>query len=104
MSGREALPSRPTARASSSAPNGASIAFAANGQKFWRTAVPGTTWGVNLSADGRFIVAAFGDGTIRWFRASDGAELLAFFVHVPDKTWIAWTPTAITRPRPAAKT
>ena len=26
-------------------------------------------------------------------RASDGAELLAFFVYVPDKTWIAWTPS-----------
>ena len=34
-----------------------------------------------------------GDGTIRWYRASDGAELLAFFVHVPDKRWIAWTPS-----------
>jgi WD40 repeat protein len=67
--------------------------FGKDGSKFWRVQVPGTVWGVNLSADGRFITAAFGDGTIRWFRASDGAELLAFFVHVPDKTWIAWTPT-----------
>ncbi|MFO0994152.1 MAG: caspase family protein [Hyphomicrobiales bacterium] len=67
--------------------------FDAKGQKMWRVQVPGTTWGVNLSADGRFIVAAFGDGTIRWFRASDGTELLAFFIHVPDKTWIAWTPS-----------
>ncbi|MBL8893526.1 MAG: WD40 repeat domain-containing protein, partial [Rhizobiales bacterium] len=67
--------------------------FGKDGSKFWRVQVPGTTWGVNLSADGRYIVAAFGDGTIRWFRASDGTELLAFFVHVPDKTWIAWTPS-----------
>lgn len=67
--------------------------FDSNGQRLWRMAVPGTTWGVNLSADGRYVVAAFGDGTIRWFRASDGSELLAFFVHVPDKTWIAWTPS-----------
>ena len=49
-------------------------------------------WGVNLSADGSIITAALGDGTIRWYRASDGAELLAFFVHVPDNRWIAWTP------------
>ncbi|MBL8906513.1 MAG: caspase family protein, partial [Rhizobiales bacterium] len=67
--------------------------FDAKGQQIWRMQVPGTTWGVNLSADGRIIVAAFGDGTIRWYRASDGAELLAFFVHVPDKRWIAWTPS-----------
>ena len=79
-------------------------AFAANGQKLWRMPVPATTWGVNLSADGRIIVAAFGDGTIRWYRASDGVELLAFFVYVPDKTWIAWTPSGITPPLPAART
>jgi len=38
------------------------------------------------------LVAALGDGTIRWYRVSDGQELLAFFVHVPDRRWIAWTP------------
>ena len=66
--------------------------FDSSGGQMWRQAVQGVAWGVNLSADGSIIVAAHGDGTIRWYRTTDGAELLALFVHVPDKRWIAWTP------------
>ena len=54
---------------------------------------PGVAWGVNLSADGRIIVAAYGDGTIRWLRWSDGKELLALFVNRKTKAWVAWTPS-----------
>ena len=86
------LPSRRTARASFSAPNGASTASMPRARNSGARSA-GNDLGRHLSADGRFIVAALGDGTIRWFRASDGTELLAFFVHVPDKTWIAWTPS-----------
>jgi hypothetical protein len=32
-------------------------------------------WAVNASRDGRTVVAAEGDGTIRWYRADDGHEL-----------------------------
>jgi WD40 repeat protein len=63
------------------------------GKLMWRILVPHIVRGINLSGDGSIIVAAHGDGTIRWYRASDGAELLAFFVHVPDKRWVAWTPS-----------
>ncbi|MGI9412761.1 MAG: caspase family protein, partial [Hyphomicrobiales bacterium] len=35
---------------------------------------------------------AYGDGTIRWYRTSDGTELLALFVRADDKRWVAWTP------------
>ena len=66
--------------------------FGADGKQIWRTPVEGVAWGVNLSSDGSIIIAALGDGTIRWYRASDGVQLLAFFVHAPDKRWIAWTP------------
>ena len=66
--------------------------FAADGSPLWRRFTQGTVWGVSLSADGAIAVAALGDGTIRWYRASDGTELLAFFAHVPDKKWIVWTP------------
>ncbi len=59
----------------------------------WRLAVPGPAWGVNLSADGRIVVAAFGDGTIRWHRRSDGQELLALFVNKATRAWVAWTPS-----------
>ena len=62
-------------------------------QFLWRTAVPGVAWGINFAQDGKIIVAAVGDGTIRWFRAEDGKELLALFVHSKDQRWIVWTPT-----------
>jgi hypothetical protein len=48
---------------------------------------------VNLSSDGRLVVAALGDGTIRWYRADNGEELLSFFPHVDRKRWVAWTPS-----------
>ena len=67
-------------------------AYALNGTERWNRQVPGDTWGVDLSLDGRIIVAAYGDGTIRWRRWSDGAELLALFVDAPTKRWVAWTP------------
>ncbi len=59
----------------------------------WRTAVPGVAWGINIAQGGKVIVAAVGDGTIRWFRAADGKELLALFVHNKDERWILWTPS-----------
>ena len=50
------------------------------------------TWHVNVTANGRLIVAAYGDGTIRWYRLSDGKELLALFIHPDGQRWVAWTP------------
>ena len=71
--------------------------FDKDGQQLWQKPVPGAAYGVNLARDGRLILAAYGDGTIRWHRAADGEELLALFIHVPedpkaDKRWVLWTP------------
>jgi WD40 repeat protein len=70
--------------------------FASSGHQTWPPKpAPATCWGVNWSPDGRVIVAAYGDGTIRWHRASDGAEVLALFVLVENdaaKDWVCWTP------------
>jgi WD40 repeat protein len=65
--------------------------YAKDGGERWKVPVPGVVWAVNLSADGRLAVAAYGDGTIRWHRASDGRELLAFFPHADQKRWVLWT-------------
>jgi hypothetical protein len=64
----------------------------ASGQVRWRQPVPGTAWIVNQSGDGRFIVAALGDGTIRWYEAATGRERLALFVHSRDHRWVLFTP------------
>jgi hypothetical protein len=66
--------------------------FGASGTKIWSRTTPGAAWAVNLSRDGRLAVGAFGDGTIRWYRYSDGRELLALFVHNDGKRWVLWTP------------
>jgi WD40 repeat protein len=67
--------------------------FDDNGREVWpKRSVPGVAWHINVTADGRLIVAAFGDGTIRWFRVSDGEPVLALFIHPDGNRWIAWTP------------
>ena len=63
-----------------------------DGEPLWRRQTSGTVWGVNLAQNGKLLVVALGDGTIRWFRAGDQAELLALFVEPSTKRWIIWNP------------
>ena len=63
-----------------------------DGAATWRTAVPAPAWVVNISGDGRLAVAGLGDGTIRWYRMADGAELLSLFAEPDGKHWVLWTP------------
>jgi WD40 repeat protein len=58
---------------------------AANAKLLWTRPVPEIVWAVNITSNGRLVVAAYGDGTIRWHRMSDGAELLAF-MPLPNRT------------------
>ena len=67
-------------------------AFNARGTPLWSRATPGIVWAVNITGDGRLVVAAYGDGTIRWHRMSDGAELLALMPLADRTNWVAWTP------------
>ena len=64
----------------------------ANGTPLWRVAAPGAAWQVNVSGDGRWVIAGYSDGTLRWHRARDGAEMLALLPHADRKRWVAWTP------------
>jgi outer membrane protein assembly factor BamB len=68
------------------------LAINAKGQRLWQREVPGAVWAVNISGDGRLVIAAYGDGTIRWHRMDDGRELLALFVLADKQNWVAWTP------------
>ncbi len=78
--------------------------FDARGRERWPAlAVPGSVWGVNIPAQGRVIVAAYGDGTIRWHRMSDGQELLAFFPHADRRRWVLWTPSGYYDASPGAE-
>lgn len=66
--------------------------FDRNGTLIWNTKTPGVAWAVNISGNGKLAVAALSDGTIRWYRMSDGKELLAFFPHIDRQRWVVWTP------------
>jgi hypothetical protein len=63
-----------------------------DGKELWQHPVPSEAWAVNISGDGRLVVAAYGDGTIRWHRMDDGRELLAFMPLADRKNWVAWSP------------
>jgi WD40 repeat protein len=67
--------------------------FKRDGTALWPPQPAATAvWGAHIPRSGKVAIAAHGDGTIRWYRMSDGAELLALFVHALDRRWIAWTP------------
>ena len=95
-----ALTTNEMARCLALAPNGQQFVlgtewnvrcFDANGKAQWSVPAPGTTWAVNVTPNGRTAVAAFADGTIRWYRLSDGQELCALFPHKDGKRWVLWT-------------
>lgn len=75
--------------------------FDAQGKQIWETPTPGIAWAVNVTADGRFAVTAYGDGTIRWHRYDNGRETLALFPHTDKKRWILWTPSGFFDASPA---
>ena len=66
--------------------------YNASGQLTWFTRVSSPVWAVNVSADNQTVVAAIGDGTLRWFSAQTGRELMAVFMHRNAADWIAWIP------------
>src|SRR5271165_1558455 len=66
--------------------------FDARAHQVWSVPAPAALR-VAQSPDGRLVEAALRDGTVRWYRASDGVELLAVFVHSDGKRWVAFTPS-----------
>ncbi|MCS6875761.1 MAG: WD40 repeat domain-containing protein, partial [Aquificaceae bacterium] len=65
--------------------------YDSKGNLLWAVPVR-IAWSVGISSNGRVVVAGLEDGTIRWYRASDGKELLALFPHKDGKRWVLWMP------------
>ena len=63
-----------------------------DGRELWRAAAPATPWQINTSDDGRWVVVALSDGTLRWYRQQDGSEQLVFFPQADGRRWVMWTP------------
>jgi WD40 repeat protein len=66
--------------------------YSPRGDMLWELPTAGPAFNVNLTSDDKVVVASLGDGTIRWYRAVDGHELLALFPHSDRRRWVLWTP------------
>ncbi|HYW44788.1 MAG TPA: caspase family protein [Bryobacteraceae bacterium] len=66
--------------------------FDPRGKLIWSIPLQGVGWGVNITADKRFVVATLGDGTVRWYTFDKGEEVLALFVDHNLQRWVAWNP------------
>ena len=66
--------------------------FDITGKELWSRSAQGKIKSLNIALNGRVAVVSLGDGTIRWYRYSDGKELVAFFPHADKKRWVLWTP------------
>jgi WD40 repeat protein len=82
------------------------VAFDDSGVEKWRRN-RNEVRAVNASKDGRIVTAASYDGSIRWYRADSGRELLALQVF-PSKNepakwdWVLWTPEGFYEATPGA--
>ena len=77
--------------------------FDRRGVERWSVPTPATVWGVNIAGNGQVAVAAFGDGTMHWYRLRDGQELLTFFPHRDRARWVLWTPSGYYDAAPEAE-
>jgi WD40 repeat protein len=62
------------------------------GDLLWRVPVDTEVRAVNASEDGRWIVSAMADSSIRWWRARDGKHLLSLLSDAEGR-WVLWTPS-----------
>jgi tetratricopeptide (TPR) repeat protein/WD40 repeat protein len=67
-------------------------AYDKDGKALWKKPVSGIARGVNIARNGKLVVAAYGDGTVRWHRLADGEEIVALFVQPDSREWALWTP------------
>ncbi len=62
-----------------------------DGSVAWRRPVDAEVRALVVTQDGRMVIGAMSDGTVRWWRVSDGEPVLSL-LGTRDRRWIAWTP------------
>lgn len=80
-------------------------AYDTTGEVIWRRTAPSVAWAVNIAAEGRIAVVAYGDGSIRWHDIeNNGVELLSLWVtrtaesyggETGELGWVVWTPEGL---------
>ncbi len=107
-----ALYPRELSRSLAIAPDGQSFAlgtelmvrlFESSGTQRWAAVTQTPAAFVNFSADGKLTLAQMRDGSIHWYRSSDGKELLVLLVQADQKRWILWTPSGYYDASPGAE-
>jgi WD40 repeat protein len=80
--------------------------FERTGRLIWKKRTFSLPWVLNVAQNGKVVVAGLLDGTTRWYRVSDGAELASMFRVIrfdqPRKPWVAWTPKGYYASSPGA--
>lgn len=69
--------------------------FDANGREIVRKDIPAAAYGVIAVREAPLLIAALGDGTVRWYSLAPGdalAEVAAVFHHQASRRWVVWTP------------
>lgn len=80
-------------------------AFDLQGKPLWtlRVASTGLITRINQSSDGRLVVIASSDGTIRWYAGATGTLVLTLFLERTDDRWIFFTPSGYYFASPGAE-
>ncbi len=75
----------------------------ASGAQKWENSIQSTAWCVNIDEYNLVVGVAHGDGTIRWYRISDGKHLLSLYLHPDNQRWVLWTPSGYYDAAPGAE-
>ncbi|MDM8564817.1 caspase family protein [Candidatus Halobeggiatoa sp. HSG11] len=65
--------------------------FSNDGIQQWETKISSPALQVNIARNDKVVVVILKSGTLRWYRLTDGEELLSLFPHTDGKRWILWT-------------
>ncbi|MCX7206033.1 MAG: caspase family protein [Proteobacteria bacterium] len=64
----------------------------ASGKVSWQIPSGGEARALVPTSDAKRFVSAHSDGTLRWYKADNGALLLSLFLHPDGIRWVMWTP------------
>lgn len=78
-------PTDPARCVSTPAPGEVVIVARKSTAECWRAVLPAPTMASTMSGDGRLVIVALEDGTIRWFAAATGKPLLALVVDASER-------------------
>jgi len=75
----------------------------AAGNMIWKTPTEHSVWSVNIAGDEKIVVAAFGNGTLNWYRMTDGEHLMTLFIHPETNGWILYSKSGYYDAAPGAE-